>query len=53
MITAFLLLLAVVLSVVGAFVNPVEPSRGKLLCLALGCIALAELLRGVGPSLHG
>ena len=53
MITAFLLLLAVVLSLVGAFLTPAEPSRGKLLCIALACLAAAELFRGVGPSLHG
>ncbi len=52
MITAFLLLLAVVLALVGAFVNPAEPSRGKLLCIAVACFAAADLLRGVGPSLH-
>lgn len=52
MFTAFLLLLAVVLFLVGAFVNPAEPSRGKLLCLGLACVAAAELLRGVGPALR-
>ncbi len=51
MLTAFLLLLALVLFLVGAFVIP-EPTRGKYACMGLAALALADLLRGVGPALH-
>jgi hypothetical protein len=51
MLTAFLLLLAVVLFLIGAFAVP-EPNRGKFACIGLAALALADLLRGVGPVLH-
>ena len=46
MLSLILLVFALVLFVIGAFVNPVDPWRGRrLLCLGLACIAGAEILR--------
>jgi hypothetical protein len=45
MLSLILLVFALVLFVVGAFVNPVDPWRGRLLCLGLACLAGAEILR--------
>ncbi len=51
MLTAFLLLLALVVFLVAAFWTP-EPNRGKMACIGLACVTLAELLRGIGPGIH-
>ena len=51
MLSLFLLVFALVLFLIGAFVNPVDPWRGKLLCLGLVCLII-WLLGGFG-SVHG
>jgi hypothetical protein len=50
MLTAIALVFALVLFLIAAF-RVTEPERGRLVCFGLACIALAELLRGVGPAL--
>ena len=52
MLSMILLVFALVLFVIGAFANPVDPWRGRLLCLGLACMAGAELVSHV-PSLAG
>jgi hypothetical protein len=47
MLSVILLVFALVLFVIGAFVNPVDPWRGRLLCLGLACLAGAELVSHV------
>jgi hypothetical protein len=43
-ISLILLIFAFVLFSISAFVNPVEPWRGKLCCIALACWVLAEIV---------
>ena len=45
--SVLLLVFALVLFVIGSFVNPVDPWRGRLLCLGLACIAGAEIVSRV------
>lgn len=47
MLSLVLLVFALVLFVVGAAVNPVDPWRGRLLCLGLACMAGAEIVSRV------
>ena len=47
MLSLLLLVFALVLFVIGAFVNPVDPWRGRLLCLGLACIAGADIVSHV------
>ena len=44
MLSLILLVFALVLFLIGAFVNPVDPWRGRLLCIGLACIAGAEIV---------
>jgi hypothetical protein len=52
MLSLILLVFALVLFLIAAFVNPVEPWRGKLLCFGLACMAGAELVGRASPLLH-
>jgi hypothetical protein len=51
MLSLILLVFALVLFVVGAFANPVDPWRGRLLCLGLACMAGAEIVSRGAPLL--
>jgi hypothetical protein len=53
MLSLILLVFALVLFLIGAFVNPVDPWRGRLLCLGLACMAGAELVTHIGAPLPG
>lgn len=52
MLSLILLVFALVLFLVAAFVNPVDPWRGKLLCLGLACMAGAEIVVRGAPLLR-
>ena len=47
MLTLILLVFALVLFCIAAFVNPVEPWRGKLCCIAFACWVASELVKGI------
>jgi apolipoprotein N-acyltransferase len=47
MLTMILLVFALVLFCIAAFVNPVEPWRGKLCCIAFACWVASELVKGI------
>lgn len=51
MLSLILLIFAFVLFMIAAFVSPVDPWRGRLMCLGLGCWTLAEILGRTLPSL--
>lgn len=52
MLSTILMVFALVLFLIAAMVNPVEPWRGRLLCFGLACMAGATLANGVGPALR-
>jgi uncharacterized membrane-anchored protein YjiN (DUF445 family) len=47
MLSLILLIFALVLFLISAFVNPVDPWRGKLCCIAFACWVGAELISRV------
>ncbi len=47
MLSLILMVFALVFFLIAAFVNPVDPWRGRLLCLGLACIAGAEIVSRV------
>lgn len=53
MLGLILLVFALVLLVVSAVVNPVEPWRGKLALAGLACWVAAEIVARAGPLLAG
>ena len=53
MLTLILLVFALVLFCIAAFVNPVDPWRGKLCCIALACWVASELIARLPGVTHG
>ena len=47
MISLILLVFALVLAIIASVVNPVEPWRGRLGCLALACYFGSELAKAI------
>ena len=52
MLSLILLVFALVLFIIAALVNPVDPWRGRLLCYGLACWVGAEIVRTGAPLLH-
>jgi hypothetical protein len=50
MLSLILLVFALVLFIISAFVNPVDPWRGRLVCFGLAC-AVGAALAAFGPGL--
>jgi hypothetical protein len=53
MISLILLVFALVLFCIAAAVNPVEPWRGKLCCIAFACWVGAEIIARLPGVVHG
>lgn len=51
MVSLILLVFALVLFCIAAAVNPVEPWRGKLCCVAFACWVGAEIVSRI-PAFH-
>jgi hypothetical protein len=50
MLSLILRVFALVLFLIAAFVNPVDPWRGRLMCVGLACWVGADILVGVAGA---